>query len=355
VFELPQDGWQSVADFSPDGKLLAVASFFGDGTVRIWDLASRREVAQVTPGNRARFSPDGRLLAAGAGGTVRLWDVATWQQVATLRRRTDAVRSLAFAPDSRTLAVGESEGTLRLWDVVRKQELVSRKTHASHIESVTFSPDGRRLASSGTDSMVKLWDVSLLQEVVGLTGHEGPVNSLAFSPDGNTLASASADATVRLWRAPPLDVGLREPTEAPSPTPLETIHQPTFQRFGTAQATITSEGDAHRIDVAAVDGTNWHVQLYEVIDDLQEGATYAVRFRAKADAPSSLGLDATIAEVDYHNIGLNEAVPLSEDWRTYQYQFQAKELAARNQINFEVGERTGTVWIANFTLTKAAK
>jgi hypothetical protein len=169
------------------------------------------------------------------------------------------------------------------------------------------------------------------------------------------LASASADATVRLWHAPPLDVGLRKPTEDTLLPPLKTIHLFMFQLQGTAQATHTLEGDAQRIDVTAVDGTKWHAQLFQMYDDLQEGATYTVRFRAKANAPRSLDLVVIIAEPDYHNIGLYEAVPLTEDWRAYQYEFRAKEIAARNHINLDVGERTGTVWIADFTLTKGAR
>jgi hypothetical protein len=68
-----------------------------------------------------------------------------------------------------------------------------------------------------------------------------------------------------------------------------------------------------------------------------------------------MGLTALINEPDWHPVGLNEEVSLSDDWRTYQYQFQAKGLAARNSVVFNVGERTGTVWIADFTLTKGAK
>ena len=46
---------------------------------------------------------------------------------------------------------------------------------------------------------------------------------------------------------------------------------------------------------------------------------------------------------------------LNANWLEYQYQFQAKELAALNKITFNVGERKGIVWIADFTVTKVAK
>jgi len=92
-----------------------------------------------------------------------------------------------------------------------------------------------------------------------------------------------------------------------------------------------------------------------MFDDPQAGATYTVRFRAKADVPRRIWLGGSIDEPDWHGIGLNQAVPLTEAWQDYQYEFQAKDLAAENSIQFSFGDQTGTVWIADFTLTKGAK
>jgi WD40 repeat protein len=110
--------------FSPSGKLLASAG--GDGTVRLWNPATRRLVATLQTGTGPNtgvfwvaFSPDGKLLAsAGGDGTVRLWNPITGQPVgAPLQTGTKSVFVVAFSPDGKLLASGGRDGTVRLWQV----------------------------------------------------------------------------------------------------------------------------------------------------------------------------------------------------------------------------------------------
>ncbi|HEY1001218.1 MAG TPA: CHAT domain-containing protein [Streptosporangiaceae bacterium] len=110
--------WVYGVAFSPDGRLLATASF--DGTARVWDLATGEQRRTLTGHINwvygVAFSPDGRLLAtASADMTARVWDLATGGHLRTLTGRTDWVRDVAFSPDGRLLATASDDKTARLW------------------------------------------------------------------------------------------------------------------------------------------------------------------------------------------------------------------------------------------------
>ncbi|MBI2948830.1 MAG: protein kinase [Verrucomicrobia bacterium] len=98
--------------FSPDSKLL-VSSYTSEPGIHILEARTGRELAYLS-GHRDHtlqiaFSSDGRALAStGGDGTLKLWHLSTRREVATVLE-SGAVGPLAFSPDGSTLIVGLSD------------------------------------------------------------------------------------------------------------------------------------------------------------------------------------------------------------------------------------------------------
>ena len=202
--------------YSADGKTLASAS--EDGTIRLWDVESGKPRATTFEGRRGvqtseplreysidgfvlAYSPDGKTLATSSRDdlaedtTIQLWDAATCKHKATLTtEHCETILSIAFSPDSRTVAGGSQDGTVHLWDVTNGELKITLTGHSERfVEGVAFSPDGRTLASgvytggSFVTGEVYLWDVVNGECKASLNRLRG-VSSVTFSPDGSALA-----------------------------------------------------------------------------------------------------------------------------------------------------------------------
>ncbi len=211
--------------FSPAGEYLMTGS--EDQTTRLWDVQTGQVIGTLqgyTNGiQTVAFAPASlyallplppatetadltlipsapRLLASGSeDGLVRLWDTLTGELLITLEGHGNAVRSIAFSPDSPILASGSHDHSIRLWDMVAGRCLQVLQGHRDRVRSVAFSPDGKCLASSSDDCTIRIWEVATGHCLHCLEGHTNLIMAVAFSPDGALLASGSDDMTVRLW------------------------------------------------------------------------------------------------------------------------------------------------------------
>ena len=244
--KFPINYWILALAYSPDGSRLASAGV--DGTIKIWDTQTGRELQCIVTAGEPRsvaFSPDGKHLAAGiSDNSVKTWEVETGKEVRTFAGHTETVYGVAFSPDGKTLVSGGGDKNVHVWEVDTgkpKFNMVNMVGGNSMITAVAFSPDGKYFATTEGNGFATVWNAAngnkqwstqisklALNAVVftadskrvivagaeniiwildsadyverdKFTGHTDPINCLAISKDGKTLVSGGKDKTVRLW------------------------------------------------------------------------------------------------------------------------------------------------------------
>jgi WD40 repeat protein len=200
-----ENGRLSLIEVSSDGKTVAARG--GDGMIRIWDSATGKCKQELEFDGRAyllALSSDGNTVAqttrsAHGDGSTRLWDTATGAfklEVEGLGRRD--VTLVAFSPDNRTVSLVYTAGLVRLHDVFTG--LCNQQLDLIDIVwSIAFSPDSKTVALGGS-GVVHLWDIAGVCKSMDDT-HGVSTKSVAFSPDGSTFASSNGK-TIQLWNVP---------------------------------------------------------------------------------------------------------------------------------------------------------
>jgi WD40 repeat protein len=155
------------------------------------------------------FSPDGKTLATASrinyigDSKINFWDVASGKLIHMgLDLYGLEVYSLAFSPNGKELVVGGRAGyytPIRVWDMTNMKNPLMLSEYGKDAKSVSFSPDGSKIAAGCYDS-VQIWDTTSGRELpsFGFDNMDYWIYSIAFSPDGTMLAAANS-STAKIW------------------------------------------------------------------------------------------------------------------------------------------------------------
>ena len=198
IVRVPHDGNRTCVAFSPDGKTLATGG--RDNCIRLWDVGTAK-LKLAIPAHSAQagvsrlaFFPDGKTLASASwagDGTVKLWEVAGGKQLQVVGMDEGGIGFLAVSPDGNFLAWG---GKIHLYEVQARREARCLSPPGA-VDSVAFSPDSKLLASANGGATVRSGDVAggRSRSATCRQGqyHWPPARqAIAFSGDGNTMATA---------------------------------------------------------------------------------------------------------------------------------------------------------------------
>ncbi|GLE07932.1 hypothetical protein PINS_up018761 [Pythium insidiosum] len=226
-----------------------------DGTLRTWDMNSRRLLAVSKLPHKARacaYSPDGAMLAVGLGGDngVRRKGKAHAKEGAIVVLRADDgkpvfedrpakewISDIKFSPNGSTLAVGSHDNAIHLYSSSSGGDFKKRKPFAKHNSYIThfdFSSDSKQLQSNcgayellfcDVSSGEQLRSASALKDVAWATwtctlgwpvqgiwpecADGTDVNAVCASASRTLLATGDDSGRVKMFRYPCTIKGVR--------------------------------------------------------------------------------------------------------------------------------------------------
>jgi COMPASS component SWD3 len=141
-----------------------------------------------------------KLTPSAADATIRIWDTATGKHLHTLEGHLAGISTIAWSPDSKTLASGSDDKSIRLWDVsTGKAHPHPLQSHSNYVYALSFSPRGNILASGSYDEALFLWDVRTTRLMRSLPAHSDPIGGVDFIHDGTLIVSCASDGLIRIW------------------------------------------------------------------------------------------------------------------------------------------------------------
>ncbi len=166
----------------------------------LWDsttgnLLARLEGAESGALRELRFVlNDTRIVARFDGTPAQLWDSADGRAIATLGE-AKVVSGFITAPRARIFAT-RGEGGVRLWNAA-DGSFIAMPDGSAGAPALRFSRDGTRLIVRHGRDESQLWDAHAGKRIAGL-GDAGGSRSSQFTADGARVIAYASDGTARL-------------------------------------------------------------------------------------------------------------------------------------------------------------
>ena len=188
--ELQTDDALGAMAVSPDGRVLASGSGYGDRNIRLWE-ASTGQLLRELEGHNARicgleFSEDGRQLISASGDqTIRIWDTDPWAETRVMQGHNAPVFAVAISHSARLAASAAMNGDLMLWNAEEENPADGYLRLPKATENDRFVPlDHSRLLLLPQDQS---------PQIIDLKRNSAPVPLPVLGPSANVLGYSGSN------------------------------------------------------------------------------------------------------------------------------------------------------------------
>ena len=174
--------------------------------MRIQEASSKTLTGHSQTIRQSVFLSDYRLVSCSDDGTIKVWETASGKELFTLQPHTYAVFSIAILPNG-WLASGSDDSTIKLWDMEEKREVRTLRGHTRGVVSLKVLSNGN-IASYSIDDTIKIWNPSLAENnlLATISGHGNTkwVSPLGILPNDNLVtltvdADKKEECILRVW------------------------------------------------------------------------------------------------------------------------------------------------------------
>ena len=275
-------------DCSPDGKLIAAASY--GSRVLLWNLESGERLKELDFDflqTSLGFTGDGKLLFVGGGQRIKVYNV---EELINGKENRESpikigyeIREYAASPDGQLIATALWDDTIRLSNN-KNEEIICLKGHLDGIRGVAFNDDGTRLASISDDQTIRLWDTQTAhdREILVLDGFDPFLQNIAFSKEMCAFIAGDFTHSLKVLSACPI-VG-----SVTSTTTILSEHTETLY-------TVNYNPSGHQIITSGHDGIPriWDALNGKLIGHINMGGQDScnAQFSPNGDWIASMGID----------------------------------------------------------------
>lgn len=200
LYEFSKYGDDTSVDFSPDQQYLASSGW--DGAIYIWSMKTGKLIRTIYDGSAyIMYSPDGRyLLGSAPDFKLRIWQASTGRVARTIDAHTTHISGIAYSPDGRYFVSSSMDRTVKVWDANSGENIYTLNGDAYCAMGVAYSPDKGTILNGGCGNLVKLWNAAS-GKLINLKVTTNTVNTVAYNPASTLLVAGDADRKITIWNA----------------------------------------------------------------------------------------------------------------------------------------------------------